>query len=55
VPGGAIDDQHGVRTGRDLRGDLGQVQVHGMRVGVRQHQPRAGVARGRAGQIAPKI
>ena len=32
MPAGLLDEQRGVRAGRDLGGDLGQVQVHGFGV-----------------------
>jgi hypothetical protein len=41
VPGGAIQDQHGMRAGRARGADLKKMPVHRMGVGARQHQPRA--------------
>jgi hypothetical protein len=37
---------HGVRAWRDLRTDLDQVQVHRLRIGLRQHKGSALVVRG---------
>jgi hypothetical protein len=43
MPSGLIDEKRGVRAGRDLRGDLGQVEVH--RFGVASgHDERCALA-----------
>ena len=49
---GLIDEHRGVSAGRDLGGDLGQVQVH--RFGVASGHDE-GCALAVLGQIAPKI
>ena len=41
VPASLIDQEDGVGTGRDDRGDLGEVQVHRLGVAGRQDQGRA--------------
>jgi len=41
VPASLIDQEDGVGTGRDDRGDLGEVQVHRLGVAGRQDQCRA--------------
>jgi hypothetical protein len=38
VPTGLIEDQHGVRAGRDLGCDFSEVQVHCLAVAMRQDQ-----------------
>ena len=41
MPAGLIDQENGMGTGRDDRGDLGKVQVHRLGVAGRQDQSRA--------------
>jgi hypothetical protein len=41
MPAGLIDQQHGVRSRRDLGGDLGEMQVHRLGVAARHDQSRA--------------
>ena len=41
MPAGLIDEESGVRAGRDLLGDFGQMQVHRRGVAARQHERRA--------------
>ena len=43
MPAGLIDEDRGVSAWRDLRGDLGQVQVHRLAVAARQDE-RCGFA-----------
>ena len=38
MPSGLIDEDGGVRAGRDLRGDLGQMQVHRLGVAARHDE-----------------
>ena len=38
VPAGLVEDDHGMGLGVDLTGDLGQMQVHGRGVDLRQDQ-----------------
>ena len=45
MPSGLIEDQDGVRAGGDSAADLVKMQLHGLGVGVRQHQGRAGITR----------
>ena len=40
VPSGLVEQEHGVRAGRDGGGDLGQVQVHRLGVAARQDERR---------------
>ncbi len=47
MPAGAVEHQHCVRAGGDGRGDLGEVELHCLGVGARQHQ-RGTDAAGRA-------
>ena len=47
VPAGAVDCEHGVRSGGDIRADLREVEIHHLGVGERQHQ-RGPDAAGRA-------
>jgi hypothetical protein len=42
VPASAVEDQDGVRTGRDLSADFGQVDVHRLGADPRQHERRPG-------------
>jgi hypothetical protein len=57
VPAGAVADQQGMRTGGDIAADLGQVQGHGLGVGVRQHEGRADAVLGahRPEQVGPLV
>jgi hypothetical protein len=57
VPSGAVQCQHGKRTLGNLRANLLQVQVHGVDVGIRQHQPGPDAPRrtDRAEQVAPAV
>ena len=41
MPASLIDNEDGVGTGRDDRGDLGEVQVHCLSIAGRQDQGRA--------------
>jgi hypothetical protein len=41
MPAGLIDQQHGVRSRRDLGGDFGEVEVHRLRVAAWHDQGRA--------------
>ena len=41
MPSGLVDQQRGVGAGCDLRGDLGQMQVHRLGVAARQDERRA--------------
>ena len=41
MPAGPIDEQRGVRAGRSLGGDFGQVQVHGFGVASRHDKGSA--------------
>ena len=52
MPAGAVEDEHGVRAGRDGAGDLGEVGVHRRGVGEGHDEGRA---RPRSGQTAPKM
>jgi hypothetical protein len=45
MPAGAIQHDDRMRTRRDPAADLGQMQVHGFGIGLRQHQSRANTAR----------
>jgi hypothetical protein len=57
VPSSSVQRQHGEGTSADLGADFLQMQVHGVDVGVRQHQPGAHAA-GRtdgAEQIGPMV
>ena len=47
MPARAVEDEHGMRSGGDGAGDLGQVGVHRRRVDEGQDQPRSDAA-GRA-------
>jgi hypothetical protein len=49
VPVGAIEDQHGVRAGRDGGRDLIEMKLHRLGVGARQRQRRADAAGGTNG------
>ena len=49
MPAGAVEHQNGMGAWRDGAGDLGEVQVHRLGVGVRQDQGGAGGARGADG------
>lgn len=49
MPSGAVEDEDGVVPGLDLGGDLGQVQVHGLGIGVGQNQGGADVTSGAHG------
>ena len=40
-PAGLIDQQHGVRSRRDLGGDFGEMEVHRLRVAAWHDQGRA--------------
>jgi len=57
VPSGAIDGQHGVRAGSNGSGNFGQVQVHHVGVGERQHEGGTSAAGWTDGaeQIGPGI
>ena len=52
MPAGLIEQQHGVRAGRDVFGDFGEMQVHRIGVAFRQDERRALAV---LGQIAPKM
>jgi len=41
MPAGLIEEEHGMLAGRDLGGDLGQMQAHRLGMTVRQHECRA--------------
>src|SRR3978361_1565190 len=41
MPAGLVNKQGGVSAGRDLSGDLGEMQVHRLRVTSRQNERRA--------------
>ena len=41
MPAGLIDEQRGVRARRDLGGDFGQMEVHGLRVAAWHDERRA--------------
>ncbi len=45
MPTRAVEFQDRMRAGGDEGADRGQVQVHRVRVGIRQHQPGADAAR----------
>ena len=45
MPAGAIQHDDSMRTRRDPAADLGEMQVHGFGIGLRQHQSRANTAR----------
>src|SRR5215207_3533089 len=57
VPSGAVDGQHGMGARGDVGADLGQVQVHHVGVGERQHERGASAAgwADRAEQVGPGI
>ena len=38
MPSGLIDEEHGMSAGRDLGGDLGEMQAHRLGVAVRQDE-----------------
>jgi hypothetical protein len=45
VPSGAVEQQDGMRASRDGAGDLVEVKLQGLGVGLGQGQRRAGAAR----------
>ena len=47
MPAGLIEQQHGVRAGRDVFGDLGEMQVHRIGVAFGQDERRALAVLGR--------
>ena len=49
VPAGAVERDHDVGAGRDLRADLLEMRVHRMDVDMRQDQRRTDAASGTAG------
>jgi hypothetical protein len=57
MPARAVEHEDGMRARRDLAADLGEVEVHGSGVGVRQHEPGPDAAGGadRAEEVGPGI
>lgn len=57
MPAGAVEDENRMGAGPDMAADLGEVPVHGLGVGIGQHQGCASRSLGadRAKEVGPSI
>ncbi len=57
MPAGAVEDDDGMASSCDVATDLGEVQVHGLAVDMRQNERRSEIAFGTDGteQIGPVV
>lgn len=54
MPSGLIEDQHGMRSRRDMKGDFFEMHIHCLAVAMRQNQPCAFAIGGTYGTEYPR-